>query len=441
LRVKGRKHAIWAIWAALCAALLMPQPAAAAGSGSFSPTGSLSVPREGAGAAPLPDGRVLVAGGYFFDGAHRFLATAEAFNPPAGGFSTAGIGSMGTARYFAAAAPLLDGRVLVTGGETPPMFAVTKTAEVFNPQTGTFSPVGPMQAARDGHAMALLPDGRVLVAGVGTPNAEVFNPQTNTFSSAGIGQMSTTRIGPIAAPLLDGRVLVAGGLGPGGRLSSAEVFNPQTNTFSSAGIGSMTTPRYLAAAARLPDGRVLVAGGQTSSNVSTASAEVFDPATNSFSSAGIGSMGTARTTPVAAPLPDGRVLVAGGVMQSPTASNYLSSAEIFAATNSFSVKVKGKKLIVSVQASGEVLLSDAKVPLNASMSKKGKKKKRRLLKPSSAPGDPPTISVPFRLTKLAKAKLRRKGKLSVTARITFTPLGGLANTQTAKLKIKGNKRK
>lgn len=430
---------LWAACAAvaLFAALLAPQLATASGSGSFSPTGSLTLPREGAGAAPLLDGRVLVAGGYYYDGADRFLASAEAFNPQAGSFSTAGIGSMGVARYFAAAAPLLDGRVLVMGGETPPAFAVTNTAEVFNPQAGTFSPVGPMTVARDGHAAVRLPDGRVLVVGSGTPNsAEVFNPQTNTFSSAGIGPMTIPRIGPIAAPLPGGRVLVAGGLSsPGGRQSSAEVFDPQTNTFSSAGIGSMTTPRFFAAAAPLPDGRVLIVGGQTSSGVQTSTAEVFDPVTNSFSSAGIGSMGAARQTPVAAPLPDGRVLVAGGAGPGPT---FLSSAEIFAATNTFSYRVKGRKLIVSIQASGKVSVSDAASPLSASVAKK---KRRLLLKPSSASGDPPTIAVALRLSKLAKQRLRQRGKVKVRTRITFTPQGGLANTQTAKLKIKGKKKK
>ena len=72
-------------------------------------------------------------------------------------------------------------------------------------------------------------------------------------------------------------------------------------------------------------------------------------------------MGTARTGAVAAPLPDGRVLVAGGQ----DAASYLQSAEIFAATNTFSFFVKGRKLIVSVQASGKVSVSDAASPLSA----------------------------------------------------------------------------
>jgi hypothetical protein len=77
----------------------------------------------------------------------------------------------------------------------------------------------------------------------------------------------------------------------------------------------MSRTRYEAAAAPLPDGRVLVAGGIVS-NLSLyqcylSSAEVFDPTTNSFSSEGIGSMSVPRAAAAAAPLPDG-VLVAGG---------------------------------------------------------------------------------------------------------------------------------
>jgi hypothetical protein len=98
----------------------------------------------------------------------------------------------------------------------------------------------------------------------------------------------------------------------------------------------MSVPRDDPAAAPLPDGRALVAGGfydflfRGCGPVTTApddfpgpDAEVFDPATNTFSSEGIGAMFVRRSGAAAAPLPDGRVLVAGGCC-------YLSSAEIFA---------------------------------------------------------------------------------------------------------------
>jgi hypothetical protein len=107
-------------------------------------------------------------------------------------------------------------------------------------------------------------------------------------------------------------------------------------------------------------------------------------------------------------------------------------------SNAFSFAVKGRKLIVSVQASGEVSVSDAKAPLSATIAKN--KKRRLLLKPSSASGGPPTIVVSLLLSKLGKRMLRQKDKVTVKARISFTPQGGLANVQTAKLKIKGKKK-
>ena len=189
-----------------------------------------------------------------------------------------------------------------------------------------------------------------------------------------------------------------------------------------------------------------------------ASAEIFDPVTNSFSSTGIGAMGTARTGAVAAPLADGRVLVAGGF----DGSTRLSSAEIFALTgdqpdglpprqlpvpevpvqppNAFGFTVKGQRLLVRVQAAGRVSVSDAAAQPDALPAKK-KKMKRRLLKTSGTSGGPPTITVALHLSKLAKQRLRRKGAVAVRARITFAPRGGLADTKTAKLKIKGKKKK
>jgi hypothetical protein len=150
-------------------------------------------------------------------------------------------------------------------------------------------------------------------------------------------------------------------------------------------------------------------------------------------------LGGIRDAAAGSPLADGRVLIAGGATDTGPSST-LSSAEIYAATNTFSYRVKGKSLVVTVQATGKVSLGDAASPLSASTAKK-KKMPKLLLKTSSASGDPPTITVPLVLSKLAKQRLRQKGKVTVSARITFTPQGGLANTQNAKLKIKGKKPK
>jgi Kelch motif len=435
---RGGSRALAVVAAAAAAALLAPQAASAAGAGSFSPTASMPFPRHGSVAAPLPDGRVLVAGGQgnlFGQTVH--LASALVFDPSTNGFSAGGIGQMGTARAGAVAAPLPDGRVLVAGGSDGGV-PFHSSAEIFDPRTNTFTPTGSMSSPRFSPVAAPLPDGRILVAGGrdggnDLSSAEVFNPATNGFSSA--GSMGTAREGATAAPLPDGQVLVAGGTG----LSSAEAFNPATNSFSSAGIGQLGLRQSGAAAAPLPDGRVLVAGGYDGSGPSgsQASGEVFDPATNSFSSAGIGSMATARIDAAAAPLPDGRVLVVGGRNYGIT--EIFATAEIFAASNGFSYRVRGKRLLVTVEASGTVEVKGEKGGSRAASARK--RKKRSPLRPSSASGGPGTIAVPLRLGKAAKGKLRRKGKVRVRATITFSPQGGLANSQTAKLRIRAKSRK
>ena len=419
--------------AALAASLLAPKPAPAVGSGSFSPTGSLETPRGGAGAAPLADGRVLVVAGT--NGTD--VLASEAFDPQSGTFSSAGLPTLSTGRYNVAAARLADGRVLIAGGNQGS--ATLPTTLIYDPQTNNFSDGPMLTVPRANTAATLLADGRVLLAGGNNAtgfldSAEVYDPTTNVFSP--VGSMTSVRTNAVAAALPGGRALVAGGRDDDPILASAEVFNPGTNSFSAAGIGSMSVPRVAAVAAPLPDGRVLVAGGTNDSAPALATAEVFDPQTNGFSSAGIGAMGIGRTGAFAAPLADGRVLVAGGQDE----TSYLSSAEIFAldatppenVSNAFSFFVRGRKLIVKVQASG-------KVSVRGVRSRASTKRPRQLLKPSSASDGPPAIVVRLRLSKAAKQQLRRRGKVKIRARITFTPDGGLPNAKTAKLKIKGRK--
>ncbi|MFP2913560.1 kelch repeat-containing protein, partial [Pyxidicoccus sp. 3LFB2] len=86
--------------------------------------------------------------------------------------------------------------------------------------------------------------------------------------------------------------------------------------------GSLRTGRYGHTATLLADGRVLVAGGYALRGDTTASAELYDPATGTW--AATGAMGQARSNATATLLPDGRVLVAGGY-----GGAILSSAELY----------------------------------------------------------------------------------------------------------------
>ena len=82
--------------------------------------------------------------------------------------------------------------------------------------------------------------------------------------------------------LPNGKVLVIGGMGPtGAPITGCELFDPATNQWSSA--GTMTTARMGHVAAFLSQsGKILVAGGRTTSGL-TSSAEYYDPATNTWS--------------------------------------------------------------------------------------------------------------------------------------------------------------
>lgn len=259
-----------------------------------------------AAAALLTDGRVLFVGGV---GKDAQPAPAELFDPSTNTFQTTA-GQMTGGTDPVSATTLRGGRVLVVGGAT---------AEVFDPATGTFSPTGPMDTPRFFHTATLLADGRVLVVGgdslEGPRNAmalaEVYDPVAGTWSKA--GAMSEPRQEHTATLLPDGRVLVTGGdnsIGSGGALATAELFDPATGTFSPA--ASMNVGRAAHTATLLADGRVLVASGVVDGDAPGrhASAELFDPRTGRFSITG--SLVTERYGHSAMLLSDGRVLMAGG---------------------------------------------------------------------------------------------------------------------------------
>jgi len=305
--------------------------------GGWSATGSMAEARSGHAATLLADGRVLVTGGA---NSSTCFATAEVYDPASGTWSFTG--SMATSRYGHTATLLPDGRVLVAGGDpiAGPLSSsdvFLASAEVYDPSTGTWSSTGSMSNARFAHTATLLPDGQVLasggaavhgIAGFGGPrSADLYDPATGLWSPT--AEPRRSRFAHTATLLADGRVLTVGGTSAS---DSAEIYDPSTRTWSLT--GSPTARRWLHSAAWLPDGRVLVAGGYVfvpppSDWISTASAEVFDPSTGSWSS--IDNMTTPRTYPTMTPLPDGRILVAGGYNDRRFMGGltFLSSVEIF----------------------------------------------------------------------------------------------------------------
>jgi hypothetical protein len=153
-----------------------------------------------------------------------------------------------------------------------------------------------------------LNDGRILVVGGSSDgrSAELFDPPTGTFSAT--GSMNEQRAGFTATRLADGRVLVVGGQSDTETGASAEIYDPAIGAFTLT--GSMDLPRFWHAAALLPDGRVLVIGGGTGGvrvDVGTFT-EIYDPQTGQFTRGPVTNQPRVAATAVS--LPQG-VLVLG----------------------------------------------------------------------------------------------------------------------------------
>jgi hypothetical protein len=281
---------------------------------NFTQTGSLNIPRALASASLMSNGNVLIAGG---SSTTVFPTQAEIYNPSTGKFTLTG--SMHESRFDLAAIPLPSGEVLIAGGVAG---AATTSTEFYDPATGLFSSHSVfMNFDRQNHTSTPLADGRILVAGgqSGLNNAnvyasaEIYDPATNQFTLT--GQMSAPREYHSATLLpSSGKVLVVGGFNTqtGNTIAAtAELFDPASGTFSLT--GSPSTPRAQHTATLLQNGKVLIAGGQSLSpnNPGLTSAEIYDPATGVFTPTG--NMTVQRYGHTATLLNDGRVLIAGGI--------------------------------------------------------------------------------------------------------------------------------
>lgn len=299
------------------------------------------------------------------------LVGAWAADPAAGSFVAAGSLQAGP-RSNHPSVRLSDGRVLLTGGHGTTNGSSLLSAEVYDPASGAFGSAGTMLEGRSGHSLNLLPDGRVLVAGgqnLATMRAstEIWDPATLAFTAG--PSMSTPRGGHVAVSLADGRVLVAGGAtwtDSPVAAQSAEIYNPATNSWSAT--GPMLHRRLNHAAVLLADGRVLVTGGgdgAPSGYKGTTLCEIFDPATGTFSAAA--SMASPRGDHCMARLHDGRVLVIGGDQNATGAG--IRSAEIYdpasdAWTSAGTTACGGTRASLTVLADGRALAAGGLGPSN-----------------------------------------------------------------------------
>ena len=294
--------------------------------GLFSAGGNMVQPRTLGTATRLADGSVLIAGG--LDPFGTPLRSAEIYQPGTGSFTA--VKNMHVPRALHSATLLNDGDVLIAGGIVDVDGTSTSTAEIYNPATQKFVLLeGVMNQSSSGQSATLISgckcarDGQVLLADgvigttsngnqfeIGNPAASLYDPRSRTFSGV-VGTTPTdARIFHTATLLAGGKVLLAGGLegtiyiGPAGVtgyagnniLASAEIYDPVSSSFScidgAANFkcnAAMVTGRGGHVAALLTKGsnkgNVLLAGGLVDSGGVGApdkSAELYDPATNTF---------------------------------------------------------------------------------------------------------------------------------------------------------------
>src|SRR5205823_10752666 len=211
--------------------------------------------------------------------------------------------------------------------------------------------LNPLVVPRTAHAATALTDGRILITG-GRDSAgnivavsEIFDPASNTSTAS--ATLTTPRVDHTATLLPNGKVLVAGGTGASGSVNSAEIFDPSN---PAAGFrmlsATMGAARVRHTATLLNSGQVLIAGGDDAGT-----AEIFDPATESFSSALL-AMAAPRIGHTATLFSDDSVLLAGGNTNSmefftPADQKFTLDAQVMSAarTGHEAIELSGTRLL------------------------------------------------------------------------------------------------
>ncbi|CAF4785166.1 unnamed protein product, partial [Rotaria sp. Silwood2] len=307
--------------------------------GMWTRTGNMTLGRYYHTASILANGKVLVVGGYRSD-EYSYLGSlnsSELYDPATGIWTR--MGNLAVGRYFHRASVLTNGKVLVTGGygfDGHNYLDILNSSELYDPTTGIWTKIGNMHFRRYCHTASVLANGKVLViSGYGSDDysywgylnsTELYDPTTGIWTRT--GNINVGRQYHTASVLTNGKVLVAGGYFSDGYsywkpVNSSELYDPMTGIWTKT--GNMTDGRYYHTASVLANGKVLVAGGYGYSGSNSFgilnSSELYDPSTGIWTMTS--SMNTARSEHTASVLTNGKILVTGGY----NGTDYIKSVE------------------------------------------------------------------------------------------------------------------
>ncbi len=326
-------------------------------------TATMNKARAGHTATLLADGqRILIAGGG--DGVLPTYENGEIFDPADYSF-TAISDIMAAARELHTAVLTEQGEVFLYGGMDFPSDAFVDVTEAYKESVNRFDRIGTSQFMRVLHTMNRLSTGVIVVAGgIGRSSSrptgsvlltkvQVWSTSPSIFEGSFTQQLALPgRCGHAGVVLSGGRLLIAGGYNldlfvhatpPFSGRKVAELITdpgPPVSNETLKDVGAMSFVRFLPVGELLPSGKALIAGGTDESGVALDSAELYDPAAETFSNS-TGTMVQARhrATSSMIPGPDGQlgtsddmVLIVGGLdiyISSPGPSDVVNSAEIY----------------------------------------------------------------------------------------------------------------
>lgn len=282
------------------------------------------------GMVVLPDGRPFINGGTLQYDPFHGEPRSSVFDPATNTFADAQ--NMVHGRWYPTVTTLGDGRVMTFSGLDENGNTNT-TVEIYSVGSGWSQQYASSWTPPLYPRMHLLPNGKVFYSG-STTSSRLFDPSAKTWTNVATTNYGTSRsygtsvLLPLTPANYDPRVLIMGGGNPS--TPTTEIIDLGATTPAWQWGPNMSQSRTEMSATILPDGKVLATGGSLNDeDTTTASlnADLFDPATNTFSPTGAGTNAYARLYhSVALLLPDATVWLAGS---NPQRGTYEQNMEIY----------------------------------------------------------------------------------------------------------------
>jgi len=288
--------------------------------------GELAHPRAYATALALPGSEILVVGGLDRDDPHVTNTQSEVVNVKTGAVSV--LEQQLEGRLHQTMTRALGDRVVVAGGVK---FSTTQwdpvdRVDVYLPADHRWISASPMIDPRSDHAAVALRTGMVMVIGGNQgprllQSVEIYDVKNDRWARASPLPLPRTELS--AFTLADGRVLVAGGIdGSGAPTDTTYLWDPSADQWTEG--PKMHVARVQHTAVQLSSGDILFAGGD---GAASGTSERYDSKLGVFVLSG--TLVEPRQAAEAAQLPDGRVVLIGGMPPRNDDFSPLRSAEIW----------------------------------------------------------------------------------------------------------------